>query len=110
MEEIYIINNKEKLYNIFYGLKLYVIIEIFFNDNEIKLKPIKIQKHMYIDELPNKLSDLYLFDNNIHNIYNKMRLHNRNELSKKSFETNIIIFEESTKIKNKLSYNTVIIP
>ena len=72
-----IINNKSKLYNLFVDDdKLFVIIEISGYYFDSKLKPIKIQKYMNVNELPEKVSDLFFFDNNIKIYYEKIKEHN----------------------------------
>ena len=118
MEEKYIINSKDKLYTLFGELKLYVIIELFFTElnnkiQPIKIQPIKIQKYMTISEIPEKLSDIYILNNNILNLYKNFEEYNlniSNKIYKNYIDISIIIFEESTENKVKLCYNSKIVP
>lgn len=113
MEEIYIINNKDKLLNFFNDTKLFVMFEIFFNDLNKKIKPIKIQKYMTINNIPDKLSELFYLNNDIINNYNELKTYNKNNniLHKSSIEIEIIIIDDSTiDNKIKLNYSKKIIP
>ncbi len=113
MEEKYIIHNKEKLYNFFGESKLFVIIEIFFNDLTKRIKPIKIQKNMTINDLPNKFTDLFKYNEKIPFLFETMREYNLNcndNIYKNLIDIIIIIFDDSSENKIKLTYNSHIIP
>lgn len=114
MENIYLIENKDKIYKCFDNSNLLVIIEIFFNSVFKRYKPIKIQKYMTIGEIPDKLVDLCLLNDEISNLYtglNKCNQQNLNSLYKSSIEIEITIIDDlSLENKIKLSYSKKIIP
>jgi len=113
MEEKYIIHNKEKLYNFFGESELFVIIELFFNDLNKRIKPIKIQKYMTINELPNKFTDLFILNEKISFLFEMMREYNlncNNNTYKNLIDIIIIIFDDSSENKIKLTYNSQIMP
>lgn len=113
MKEIYIINNKDKLYNFFNGTELFVMIEIFFNDINRKIKPIKIHKYMQINNIPDKLSELYYLNNDIMNNCIELNLYNLNKniLYKSSIEIEITIIDDYLiDDKIKLNYSKKFIP
>lgn len=110
----YIINNKSKLYNLFVDDdKLFVIIEISGYYFDSKLKPIKIQKYMNINELPEKVSDLFVLDNNIKLYYEKIKEHNifTQQIYHQNFYVDITIYVEGAdNNKFKISYSNTVTP
>lgn len=114
MEKIYLIENKDKIYKCFDNSNLLVMVEIFFNCIDKRIKPIKIQKYMKVEDIPDKLSDLCLLNNDIVGVYKELNNYNQqnsNRLYNRSIEIEITIIDESSlDNKIKLSYSKKIIP